>query len=555
MASTVPKLRCAIYTRKSTEEGLDKAFNSLDAQREACAAYVMSQQHEGWNLLPDYYDDGGFSGGTITRPALRQLLDDVKSGRVDVVVVYKIDRLTRSLADFAKIVEVLDAAGASFVSVTQAFNTTNSMGRLTLNVLLSFAQFEREVITERIRDKVAASKARGMWMGGTVPLGYDAIDRKLVIVPVEAAIVTAIMERYVHSSSVRDLLEELRRDGFVSRKRIGRDGSARGGLPFRRGALYDLLANRTYVGEVVHQGNIYAGEHQAIVSRDLFDAVQARLAERTNPRSPHCFRKPVSMLTGMIFDEHGRPMSPCHTKNHGRRYSYYASSLNDDASAPARRLPAGDLETAVRRAIADWLSARPSMRMLFAGTDTLRLATAINCCRQAGLTLTSGSLVDARCMLQDLKLRVEVTSAAISASFDADAVIMLAGLDPVGSARTELIIPATLADHGHEPRLRLDPPSGTVTPRDERLVELVARAFAVRGQLTAMSGPEVQAMSSVTLRHLERVARLSYLDPAIVSAILDGTQPRTLSARELSRMAALPLTWAEQREALQFNPT
>ncbi|MEO7247510.1 MAG: recombinase family protein [Novosphingobium sp.] len=554
MVSTVPKLRCAIYTRKSTEEGLDKAFNSLDAQREACAAYVMSQQHEGWNLLPDYYDDGGFTGGNIDRPALRQLLDDVKSGKVNVVVVYKIDRLTRSLADFAKIVEVLDAAGASFVSVTQAFNTTNSMGRLTLNVLLSFAQFEREVITERIRDKVAASKARGMWMGGTVPLGYRIEDRKLIIIPEEAATVTQIMERYVQSSSVRELLEELRRDGYVSKKRVGRDGSARGGLPFRRGALYDLLANRTYVGEVAHQGNIYAGEHQAMVSRELFDAVQARLAERTNPRSPHCFRKPVSMLTGMIHDEQGRPMSPCHTRNHGRRYSYYASSLNDDASKPAHRLPAGDLETAVRRAIADWLSARANMRMLFDGTDTLKLATAINCCRQAGHTLTRGSLVDARCLLLDLKLNVQVTEAVINASFDADAVIALTGLDPVGAARIELTIPATLASHGHEPRLRLDPPSGTTTPRDERLVELVARAFVIREQLTAMSGTEVEAMSAVTLRHLERMARLSYLDPAIVNAILDGTQPRSLSARALSRMAALPLAWAEQRKALLFNP-
>ncbi len=554
MASTVAKLRCAIYTRKSTEEGLDKAFNSLDAQREACAAYVMSQQHEGWNLLPDYYDDGGFTGGNIDRPALRQLLDDVKSGKVDVVVVYKIDRLTRSLADFAKIVEILDAAGASFVSVTQAFNTTNSMGRLTLNVLLSFAQFEREVITERIRDKVAASKARGMWMGGTVPLGYRVEDRKLVVIPEEAATITPIMERYVLSSSVRELLEELRRDGFVSKKRVGRDGSARGGLPFRRGALYDLLANRTYVGEVVHQGNIYAGEHKAIVSHELFHAVEARLAERTNPRSPHCFRKPVSMLTGMILDEQGRPMSPCHTKNHGRRYSYYASNLNDDASTPAHRLPAGDLETAVRRVIADWLAARANMRMLFAGTDTLKLATAINCCRQVAHTLTKGSLVDARFMLQNLKLSVQVTAAAITASFDADAVIMLAGLDPVGAARIELVIPATLASHGHEPRLRLDPPSGTTKPRDERLVELVARAFVIREQLAAMSGPEVEAMSAVTLRHLERVARLSYLDPAIIKSILDGTQSRTLSARALSRMAALPLTWSEQRKALLFNP-
>ena len=233
MASDTKKMRCAIYTRKSTEEGLDKAFNSLDAQREACEAYILSQQHEGWRALPDLYDDGGFSGGSMERPALEQLLDDVKAGKIDVVVVYKIDRLTRALADFAKIVDVLDQAEASFVSVTQAFSTTTSMGRLTLNVLLSFAQFEREVGAERIRDKIAASKAKGMWMGGGVPLGYEAKDRKLLIVPDEAATVNAIMERYLASDSIRSLVEELRRDGFVSKRRVMKDGLVRGGVPLK----------------------------------------------------------------------------------------------------------------------------------------------------------------------------------------------------------------------------------------------------------------------------------------------------------------------------------
>ncbi len=552
VASLVPRLRCAIYTRKSTEEGLDKAFNSLDAQREACAAYVLSQQHEGWTLLPDYYDDGGFSGGTIERPALRQLLADVKSGRIDIVVVYKIDRLTRSLADFAKIVEVLDAADTSFVSVTQAFSTTNSMGRLTLNVLLSFAQFEREVITERIRDKVAASKARGMWMGGCVPLGYRAENRKLVVVEDEAATVVTIMERYLQSWSVAELLVALHRDGFVSKRRIGRDGSKRGGLPFCRGALYAILANRTYVGEVVHQGNVYPGEHEAIVSRELFDAVQARLAERTNPRAPGCKRKSKSMLMGMIFDQFGRPMSPVHTRNHGRRYRYYASSLRDDAREPTQRLPAGELEAAVCRAVASWLGDSSNTRLLVAELKTQALARMISRCAAFGHQLLASSLLEAREMLLAFKLLVDVRPNGITANFDANALLAEVGLEQTDAARIEVAIAATPATFGHEPRLRLDPPAGLVTPRDERLVELIIRAFVVREQLLAMSPDQVAATPPTSLRHLERVARLSYLDPVIVAAILDGAQPRTLTARFLSRMASLPLAWSEQRSALGF---
>jgi DNA invertase Pin-like site-specific DNA recombinase len=309
----------------------------------------------------------------MDRPGLKQLLFEVKAGRVDVVVVYKIDRLTRSLPDFAKIVEVLDAAGTSFFSVTQAFNTTNSMGRLTLNVLLSFAQFEREVIAERIRDKVAASKARGMWMGGSVPLGYRTESRKLVVVPEEAATVREIMGRYTRSGSVRELLVDLRRDGVVSKRRVGRDGHTRGGQPILRGALYGILANRTYVGETVHKGNIYKGEHEAIVSRELFHAVQARLSERTNPRSANCSRKPVSMLTGMICDGEARPMSPCHTFNHGRRYVYYASNDTNDARTPAQRLPAGELETSICRLVANWLWDSSNTRQLQSNLGTLEL--------------------------------------------------------------------------------------------------------------------------------------------------------------------------------------
>ncbi len=331
------------------------------------------------SALPDLYDDGGFSGGSMERPALRQLLADVKAGKIDVVVVYKIDRLTRALADFAKIVDVLDQAEASFVSVTQAFSTTTSMGRLTLNVLLSFAQFEREVGAERIRDKIAASKAKGMWMGGGVPLGYEAKDRKLLIVRDEAAMVRAIMERYLASDSVRTLVEELRHDGFVSKRRVMKDGSVRGGVPFKRGALAYMLSNRIYVGEVVHKDKVYPGEHEAIVSRELFDAVQAKLADRT-ASTDGVVRRRVSLLAGLIRDDLGRPMSPCHTRNHGRRYSYYASSMNDDASSPALRLPAGELELSVRNTIAEWLRDGDRIRELAAGRSAEDIERMFKCC-------------------------------------------------------------------------------------------------------------------------------------------------------------------------------
>jgi len=264
---TVKRSRCAIYTRKSTEEGLEQDFNSLDAQREACTAFIQSQKHEGWTLIPTSYDDGGYSGGSLERPALQRLLVDIETGRVDVVVVYKVDRLTRALSDFAKLVEVFDRCGVSFVSITQQFNTTTSMGRLTLNILLSFAQFERELIGERVRDKIAASKRKGIWMGGTVPLGYDADDRKLVINKAEARTVVDIYRRYLKLRSVRSLQTELDTVGIRSKRRVRPDGTVSGDQRFSQGALYLLLQNRTYRGEAVHKGNAYPGEHKAIIDK------------------------------------------------------------------------------------------------------------------------------------------------------------------------------------------------------------------------------------------------------------------------------------------------
>jgi site-specific DNA recombinase len=330
------KLRCAIYTRKSSEEGLDQAFNSLDAQREACAAFIVSQKHEGWMLSPTLYDDGGFSGGTMERPALKRLMADIEAGQIDVIVVYKVDRLTRALSDFAKLVEVFDRRGVSFVSITQQFNTTTSMGRLTLNVLLSFAQFEREVTGERIRDKIAASKKKGIWMGGMPPLGYDVQDRKLVVNEDEARTVVDIFRRYRSLKSVHALREELIAAGMVSKRRIRADGGAYGGQELSRGALYLILQNRVYRGETTHKGKAYPGEHPAVVEEALWDDVQAVLAENRVERATGMRTKSPSLLTGLIFDETGGRLTPTFSVKNGTRDRYYVSlsSLELVATGP-----------------------------------------------------------------------------------------------------------------------------------------------------------------------------------------------------------------------------
>src|SRR5262249_25888128 len=345
------KLRCAIYARKSSEEGLEQAFNSLDAQREACAAFILSQKHEGWTVLPTLYDDGGFSGGTLDRPALKLLLSDIAEGRVDVVVVYKIDRLTRSLFDFAKIVEVFDARGVSFVSITQQFNTSTSMGRLTLNMLLSFAQFERELAGERIRDKIAASKKKGMWMGGLPPLGYDVQGRKLVVNEEEARTVLHIFRRYVELRLVRVLKTELEEAGVRSKRRIYGDGTRCGGEKVSRGTLYLMLQNRIYRGEITHKGNAYLGEHPAIVDKPLSDKVPAILVEKRVDREKGSYAKQPSLLAGLAFDEMGERLTPSHAVKKGTRYRYYVSrsliigTAKDQSKG--RRIPAGNLETLV----------------------------------------------------------------------------------------------------------------------------------------------------------------------------------------------------------------
>jgi site-specific DNA recombinase len=338
------KVRCAVYTRKSSEEGLEQAFNSLDAQREACEAYITSQKHEGWTALANLYDDGAYSGGTMDRPALQRLLDDIRTGKIDVVVVYKVDRLTRSLADFAKIIEVFDAQRVSFVSVTQAFNTTSSMGRLTLNVLLSFAQFEREVTGERIRDKIAASKKKGMWMGGQPSLGYDVKERKLVVNEAEAETVRGIFRRYIELGTVRALRDDLAAAGVVSKRRMAADRSAYGGQRFSRGALYLMLKNRIYRGKIVHKGIAFPGEHAAIVDEELWGRVQSHLEVNRIERREGDKALEPSLLAGIVFDASSEPMTPTHAVKKGTRYRYYTSRrLITGPAADCSQSPSGEI--------------------------------------------------------------------------------------------------------------------------------------------------------------------------------------------------------------------
>ncbi|PWE30590.1 resolvase [Maritimibacter sp. 55A14] len=340
MAEVKRKLRCAIYTRKSTEEGLEQEFNSLHAQREACEAYIASQRSEGWVLVRDAFDDGGHSGGTLDRPALARLMEDVEEGLVDVIVVYKIDRLSRALADFAKLVEVFDRNGVTFVSVTQSFNTTTSMGRLTLNILLSFAQFEREVTAERIRDKIAASKARGMWMGGVPPLGYDVKDRKLVINAPEAAQVRDIFQRFVEIGSGTLLARELKARGITTKQ----------GKPITRKFLYRMLNNRLYIGEITHKRESYPGRHKAIIGRKDWDRVHAILTESPRKRAARTRAETPALLKGLLYGPDGAAFSPTHTRKGGKLYRYYVSQTvlkHGAGSCPVGRVPAGEIEAAV----------------------------------------------------------------------------------------------------------------------------------------------------------------------------------------------------------------
>lgn len=486
----------------------------------------------------------------MNRPAMQQLLADVETGKVDVIVVYKVDRLTRSLADFAKIVEVLDEKGASFVSVTQAFNTTTSMGRLTLNVLLSFAQFEREVTGERIRDKIAAAKKKGLWMGGPVPLGYEVQDRKLVVHEVEAETVRHLFRRYLAMGSVRELIEVLDREGVRTKVQIRASGPHRGGIPFARGSLYYLLKNRTYLGEIVHKGGSYPGEHQSIVPRDLWDAVQDKLATHAKAQKLQKRSRHTSLLAGLLHDGLGRRMSPSHASKQGRRYRYYVTHEQQraDRSEAAWRVPAHDTEQVILDRLDDFFSDGTGLLEQFCEeaerTDTGVLGRAD---KARGILATGSSDARREFLLQAIE-RIDLHDDRV------EILLCLSALLPGNNGRHVLVQPVERRRSGHEVKLFVPGTETAEVKYDPRLVSLVAEAYSLRRTVLARSGSLSQIATRLGMcrARLADLVRLSWLAPDIVTTILDGAQPESLTRAKLNGTGLSP-DWDKQRRQLGLN--
>ena len=522
-AGSPKPVRCAIYTRVSTDQGLEQDFNSLDAQYDASQAYIRSQAHAGWTLLRGKYDDGGFSGGNTDRPALQRLLADVTAGKIDVIVVYKVDRLTRSLADFAKLVELFDTHDVSFVSVTQQFNTTTSMGRLTLNVLLSFAQFEREVTSERIRDKIAASKRKGLWVGGMAALGYDTKDRKISINEIEADRVRTIFRSYLRLGSLNRLMTDLRDQGIVTKVRTLKTGKTVGGIPFTRGPLAHLLRNRFYIGEVAFKGEVLPGEQPAIVDRQLFDAVQAKLTQQMNNHKIARMRS-EALLAGRIFDDRGNRMTPSHVRKRGIKYRYYLSStlLQGQAqrSGSIRRVPATHIEALVTRSVREHL--KPSEPI----DDQSLVADYVK-----------------RVEIQQERLIIQLTHIEKSGqrrAQDADTLDVPWRKTPV-TRRREMLLPAS------------DPPHHVRPIRSETratLIASIARGRRWLNELVVDANADVERIAKregCSVRQVNMTISLAFLAPDLVKAAIEGRLPRGIG---VTRLRDAPVEWSRQTAML-----
>lgn len=550
-----PRIRCAIYTRKSSEEGLDQDFNSLDAQYEPSAAYVASQRHEGWKLVNERYDDGGISGGTLERPALQSLLSDIDAGRIDMVVVYKIDRLTRSLADFAKLVERFEQAGCSFVSVTQAFNTSSSMGRLTLNVLLSFAQFEREVTAERIRDKIAASKAKGMWMGGNLPLGYDSDPdpntRRLVINPSEAETVRRLFTLYEELGCLNLTREQATREGLRSKIVTFKTGRTSGGNFFSRGQLYYLLRNPTYIGRIPHKRNSYEGLHEPIVDETLWERVQKKLqqgAARPRRGNDETTKSPseTSPLVGKLFDETGDRLTPSHAVKGNKRHRYYVSSRlirapKNKTDKSGWRLPAKQLEQKIASLASEHINSLITGHRFLTEPDATsqsKLQAALESIETTSdeeRTSSAADLIE-RCTLKPGEIEIVLNLQA------------LADLLTIESSRIDESVltfaaPFRLRRRGIETKIV----SGTTnTEPDQKLITLLAKAHRWLDEIK--SGKPMHQISAEEGRGEDYVRariELAFLSPKIQQQILDGTQPPELTLDRLVK-GNIPADWAEQ---------
>ena len=555
--------RCAIYTRKSSEEGLEQEFNSLAAQREACEAYIRSQRHESWVLARTRYDDGGFSGGNLERPGLQALLADIRARRIDIVVVYKVDRLTRSLADFARLVEVFDAQGVSFVSVTQQFNTTSSMGRLTLNVLLSFAQFEREVTGERIRDKIAASKQKGMWMGGNVPFGYDARERTLVINSAEAETVRRIFTLYRELGCVRRLKEAADQLGLKTKRSTTANGGERGGKLLSRGHIYRLLSNPIYTGQISHKGRLYPGQHPALIDAETWSAMQDQLAAKARRHGSKVDAAEPSLLAGILTEGHGMRFTPSHAVKSGRRYRYYVSAAPITETGAhrmqVRRLAAHEVEGAVIRILVETLTSPASLLERFAteGMPSDQIHKMLGRAARLAAAL-SGSPRDRAKLIRGLVEKVIVDEEAIIIKMRPGALLgrdvpSPASEDPSSSA-IELTAAVGFKRRGVETKLMLpglDQPNHSAR-RDPALIKAIARGRAWFDELATGRALSLQALAErdgITRRYIRRLVGLAFLSPELVEAILQGRQPIELTATRLTDLD-LPLDWTEQRRLL-----
>ena len=527
----VKSVRCAIYTRVSTDQGLKQNFNSLHAQYDASQAYIRSQAHAGWTLSRTKYDDGGFSGGNTDRPALQRLLEDVRAGKIDVIVVYKVDRLTRSLADFAKLVELFDKNKVSFVSVTQHFNTTTSMGRLTLNVLLSFAQFEREVTSERIRDKIAASKRKGIWVGGMAPIGYDTKDRKISVNEAEADWVRTIFRSYLKLGSLNLLMTDLRKRGIVTKVRKLKTGKTVGGIPFTRGPLAHLLRNRFYIGEVAFKGEILAGEQSAIVDRKLFDAVQAKLDEQLNNHNASRM-KSEALLVARIFDDRGNRMSPSHSRKRGIKYRYYLSATliqgRPERAGSICRVPADEIEALVIKSVREHL--KPSVSL-----DDRNLVNT----HVVRVEIQTGQLIIQLTQAQKQKQNRKRARA--------EGTILVPWHKPPSKRRREILLPNTASSKGQNAR----------PIRSETRATLVASIARGRHWLNELisdpsaSAETIAARESCSIRKVNMMISLTFLAPHLVKAAIEGRLPHGMGVVRLCNLSA---EWSRQSQMLGLIP-
>jgi len=573
LSSAIPTtLRCAVYTRKSHEEGLDQDFNSLDAQSESCRAYILSQAGLGWQLRDRSYDDGGISGGHMDRPGLQALIADIEAGLIDVVIVYKVDRLTRSLSDFSRLVEAFDKHGVSFVSVTQAFNTTTSMGRLTLNVLLSFAQFEREVTAERIRDKIAASKAKGMWMGGLLPLGYRSEGRKLVIEEEgqrqdeglgEAETVRTIFTLSAEQKNVRLVKLALDAMGVLSKQRTTKTGKATGGKPFSRGHLHRILTNPVYTGKIVHKGTVHDGLHDPIISQEVWDRAQALLEDNASNRTHKTNANSSLILAGLLEGFEGHPLVPHYTKAHGKRYRYYVSrDLKTGDQDSGWRIPAKTIEPVVLSTIREHLTDdRKFIELLhLEGAEAMSLQAILANAKELAVQLMFKDRARLQSIIPKLIKRVVLEQDQItiylSAAGLAEHLPAIPSITHYGASDYSITAPINIRRRGQEMKMVLGAKAVPASNVDDALVLLVARAVLLRDQLETneiTSIGEFAEAQSIHHSDAKKLVPLGYLAPSIIEDILKGHQPVELTARELHRMTDLPLCWAEQRHRLAFH--